>query len=1614
MGYTSALNLGCTLDSTLEVLAHFQPERLCKRPDLVPELHPSASQWIRCLSLWDGVSPLSHLTIYTDGSFASRSKSASWAVAVTSIVDLQPVFVGFFSSCLFGESHHLFMGREADSAFPAEMAALVVALAICASQDAVSCRFVGDCTSALDIAGAVACPSHRTTLEQAMIDLHLIARARGNQMAFEHVKSHLGTPGNEFVDSAAKAAIHHDFQAPPELTAFCDWIQQRRFGSSRWFFSGQHQTGELPGLDDSGTTLQDACVPLPAFHAANTVPGIPVPLVTSPDMSVTDADWNVRLSTYNVNTIKREADRQLLDHMLSANRVHIAGLQETRCFPAAKFHTAHYQCFASADNRGNLGCQIWLSSKNPVAIRCDGHPVFLDHKAVTVVAAAARMLAICVPAGKLLFGVIAAHAPIEAAPDQEKQIWWEHLRSTIRKLPRRAIPVLLVDANARFIADAEADRVHLARADGENAVSLQSISAECDLQSTSFFDRNDQKVVTWTSPAGKNAQIDYVLLPETLADKSITVGAPSVAFEHAGIDHWPLLADVSWRQPTKGTRPVVSWDRKKLQTEAGRQLLRQIHQSAPRIPWTFHVEDHLQILNNHLYAGLCQHFQASNQRPRQQHVSDEQWQSIRMRRHVRRLASRSRLLRQRYVLAAILAAWRNQMGHGVNASVATLAHKQRRARALLNEARLGKLIKTLRVLISRLAAKDAAAHTRTVIRHSRRDGPAALFHALRGVLRTGRRYKPPLALPAISVNGTVVADPHEVRACLTEHFAEPEHGTATSVQAVVAQGAQDSNCPTVVALQDLPSVSSLVLSFLSMRDNKAAGISTIPSEVYKYAAIDAAHSHASLYIKIVARQQWPTLWRGVLATAIPKPNKHGALLTSWRSIALAEAAAKGIGRSIRQELAASLRHFATKGQHGSLPGEQIGIPAHHVLAFLQLAQKCGRSTAVIFLDGRSAYYATIREFLFNQNLDDPEALAQLLSLLIPDESLHDQAIAMLLGPGLLSSAGVATGLQDFLRAHLRSTWFTLQPCPTSVQRTQSGTTPGSPLADILYQFSQTAFMRKIVHDLAEEGLTVKVSVACDPADPQGWADDIAVMMPFSDPAQVESHLRTAIPILDRGSRLMGVPLNYSSGKTEALIALRGPHSVKVRRELLTSEQLAIPVPGQGCVSLRLVERYTHLGNIVSHSASCLEDTQAKSAGAVPVLRRLQQTLLRNPELSLEEKTALTEMLVIAKVEYGAGLWCPQSRAEKEAANTAFARPWRAVCRRLTGHSTKLLDDDEICAILGTLSSDEFLRTARVRQLLTVLAEGPGFLWHCLQRVQDWLRLACQDSIAVLRLAAQPVPACFAAPEPQLSAIADVASRLRRALRCYRKGCIDHRLQRRQAAIDKAEAILRCEAMGGAVFQAPTAPCGQHVCTFCPMRFVSKDNLAAHQSTVHQVAAAVSSATGTTCNVCRVEWWTTHRLKEHLRRSEVCRNTYQNADLPGALRHEIVGRKKERAFRPPAEVHGPLPWWATLRPPPMSQPAGPAAVAAQGDAAHTKLHKLADDFEDSKFCDWAPRAFAWLRCYSFQAVDLSREHKAFCAFQILAGIAEQAGSHSHLSCGGYRANKRGSLWWVEPA
>ena len=498
--------------------------------------------------------------------------------------------------------------------------------------------------------------------------------------------------------------------------------------------------------------------------------------------------------------------------------------------------------------------------------------------------------------------------------------------------------------------------------------------------------------------------------------------------------------------------------------------------------------------------------------------------------------------------------------------------------------------------------------------------------------------------------------------------------------------------------------------FLRLQDNKAPGASGLPAEVYRHAAIAAAMGHAPLLAKIASRQQWPVLWRGTLNAAIPKPSKDGSKLQSWRSIALAEAAFKGVAK-----------HSGCTWL-GSLPRENIGLPAHYVQSFVHLAQQRNRSMAIIFLDGKSAYYSTIRDFLFDHELTDPASLEEVIRLLVPAEDLHEAAVAALLGPCLLQMAGVADGLADYLQASLRGTWFTMDVHASVVQHTLTGTAPGTPLADLLYQFVQTRLMRGVTADLRECGLQAHVRLQQDTACPQGWADDIAVLLPLCDATALEHSIRACVPIVDAHSRRMGVSLNYDSGKTEALAVFRGKGCVAVKRKLLSEDQpmIHIALPGAAPVQLRLVESYQHLGNLLNVNASCQEDIRRKCQAADSVFKRLQKTLLRNVELSAAEKVLLVSSLVQAEIKYGSGMWLPCSRQEQRSAHHALSKHWRQSCRAICSHGTKFLTEAEVSTLLDVLTAEETLRIERVRQLCVVAEGGPGFLWSRLLEHQAWL------------------------------------------------------------------------------------------------------------------------------------------------------------------------------------------------------------------------------------------------------------------------------------------------------
>ena len=595
----------------------------------------------------------------------------------------------------------------------------------------------------------------------------------------------------------------------------------------------------------------------------------------------------------------------------------------------------------------------------------------------------------------------------------------------------------------------------------------------------------------------------------------------------------------------------------------------------------------------------------------------------------------------------------------------------------------------------------------------------------------------------------------------------------------------------------------------------------------------------------------------------------------------------------------------------------MAIPAQHVSAYLATAARRHTCAAVLFIDGKAAYYSVVRQCLLSHaHGEDLPFLEDLFQKLGFKPEQQAALMAALQGEGILDQAGVPTALQSFLRNSLQGTWFTMDAGGegTPLVHTRSGTVPGTPLADCLFAFAQSKFQKAVHQELADEGLAAYLGQR-GPAPLPSWADDVSILLPFCSAVDVQAALVKVTQIVEHHSRSIGVELNFEQGKTEALCAFRGPGSKAVRRTLLSSDSPCIPVTlrNDKVVHLRLVESYVHLGSVVNHSASPIGDIRAKVQSATPCFERLRRTLLRNQELSVKEKTELVRSLIVAKVAYGSALWCPTTLQEEQACCMAFGKIWRQALRPILGLSSLYLDDDEVCRVLGVLSPQQSLQVERVRQLALVVEHGPSFLWACLLEEGKWLAHALRALQAIcshLQITEMPLGGVS---DSTLAGLRCHATRLRALPRRYCKSV----LQDRNCGPIREKAALRTkwESEGWVpVTLAVEARCVEFACGHCCATFSTKAALASHQASRHGVKLVCDAVSGSACPVCRQEWWTTFRLKEHLRRAPQCRAAWNEADLPTACSFEQTGTRADKAWRPPVVIEGPQPFWATLNPP----------------------------------------------------------------------------------------------------
>ncbi|OLP98776.1 hypothetical protein AK812_SmicGene18747 [Symbiodinium microadriaticum] len=1429
-----------------DVFGAFDLSCLHRNWSMVHDLLPASRRFIQQLPCLPLTARPDALQIYVDGSYFPPTRGdtrSGWAICVLGRHADTWCWAGFITRNAAGGNAGTLLDKVA-SAFTTELAGILHALAICLAVP-VEASIGYDCQAAGEVAQGLATAQELTRMPDIALQLFHLLSLQGRRPRMFHLRSHKGHPLNEFCDAAAKAAAKGTLidTAPDTLHEAAeqnvlDWL---------WLSLGGHR--DIPGLSEEGV-LYDADTPQ---GAGPTLQHALPPMPLTPEESTR---LGCRAVTYNCLSCASTFQREALDGQFHKKKCCLVGLQETRTCGPPRGSTAHFFVLASAASEGQLGCQLWLSKSVPLGWVHDV-PILWDDKGLSIVFSSPRILATIAKAGSLKFAITVAHAPTSKEAATVRAEWWRQLSAVLRMAPATCTPILLIDGNAQLCQEE-------APAASSNRYFFEQVLQEHQLCHSGDRAHDDTRFTTWTGPDGRTAAIDYVCVPLVL-QQGVKVEGPLRHFQGLTThDHSPIAVSLDWSRPAQAAIKTPKLDYSVLAAPDRREWWRQWMSATPVVPWSADVDNHLAHLNKHILAGLTQFCPRIRPGARGTITSGATWDAIRDRRQLRRMQHSLAAEHRRAYLRVLFLAWRTGSGTLENSHVARL-----------NIAFIGLQIRAAGKRIRGLARQDAAHHTRDAFVQARGKGPEALHHLLRQVVKVGRKYKKPALQPSIQDQHGLVAEDSDL--LLGRHFATAERATESRADLICTRSLPPAQAPLIPVKE--VTIARLARAFGQLTCKKAPGISGVPPEAFRFASLEAARSHYPLLLKMILRGQTPNLWRGGRAFPIEKPKKDLSQLAAWRSILLVESGAKAIAKAIRPCIIQAYRNLRQDAQGGSLPKLPLQTAMGHIRGYVKSLRAEGKSGGVIFVDGQSAFYSTLRQRLLgNEDTEDVDTIQWLAETCFEDESSRLRFAAAITAPGLLSSSGTPEVIRRLIISNLDRSWFATGPAGTHVFATHSGTVPGAPLADVLFQEVFTTALVQLRGRMADAGVLAtfhtKGGASFEIPSPS-WMDDLSIPVVASSASRVVPNAQTIIAAVATELRDIGISMNLCAGKTELVPIFAGHNSRTERRKWLTNSPASFPVVlGDGSsVQVHFASTYVHLGAVVDASGGDTEDIHRRRLLARELLKP-QMRIYRNPHLSQQEKCEILIAGPLARLRHGAGLWDFKKASDRALWAAGYMEILRRCFRQITGISSKGIPDEDICSGLGMLTAAETRQVDILRHAGWLLAEPSEAiaafwfsdgLWK--EELEEVLSLVAilfkDDSVHLCNLRTSPAYAKL------------WARRLSHHWRSI------HR-KRQAEVLEQWRCFEEAQHKGWIFLHVDVESIlsqGNFQCTHCQECFLTPAALAAHCAKVHSRPSRASQATNATrCEVCSQEFWSTQRLHLHLRKSKRCLVTTAAADL----------------------------------------------------------------------------------------------------------------------------------------
>ena len=497
---------------------------------------------------------------------------------------------------------------------------------------------------------------------------------------------------------------------------------------------------------------------------------------------------------------------------------------------------------------------------------------------------------------------------------------------------------------------------------------------------------------------------------------------------------------------------------------------------------------------------------------------------------------------------------------------------------------------------------------------------------------------------------------------LTQHYyCALEAGQRTTYDALAQRCLQHQldaleDQPLQIALDDMPTRIEVETICRKAKRGRAPGMDSISTDDLQNFLLQQSAPFHFLFFKAWATASEPIQFKGGVIHSIAK--KSGSTQAAhMRGIMLLDGLGKVYHALVRARLLPWALQQKLPTQFGGFHGQQPAFASLLLRSFMGFAVHKKVTTAVIFVDVRSAFHCLLRQHAFGTCPDLPAPLRDTLQAegldvteLLAHVQQHSHEFTSNVG------APLARVAQD---AH-QSTWFVCPQSPDCFE-TARGSRPGSPLADLAYNILMSSLLRQLqtfIHQLpalqeAHAFMELLAPIIV-------WVHDIAIPISCLYASQLDGLLSVVMQQLHMIFGQYGLRINSDKSKTEAIINYRGPDAAQLRRQRFIDDYGMIDVPGRD--PLRIVTQYLHLGISIAQCCDIKFDVRAKIGKASNAYRLLSKPIFANKKIPVAVRLRLLESLVLPIVFYGAGSW-PLLSARTFATLSSVITSWQ---RRIIG------------------------------------------------------------------------------------------------------------------------------------------------------------------------------------------------------------------------------------------------------------------------------------------------------------------------------------------------------------